>query len=83
MRTSYLKTLLLTTAVSLCVATAEAETPVVRLWAVSDGVRVSPTTGKLIEDRRDIHKDYPTGDYRAGNSVWDASTNNSWTVGLS
>lgn len=44
----------------------------VSLWAVSDGVRVSPVSGKLIEARPGIHKDYPTGDPRTGNLVWDA-----------
>ena len=53
---------------------APAQTPAVKLWAVSDGVRVSPTTGRLLEDRVDIHKDYPSGDFRARNSVWDAAT---------
>jgi hypothetical protein len=46
----------------------------VSIWAVSDGVRVNPVTGKLLEDRTDIHKDYPTGDYRTSNSVWNASS---------
>jgi hypothetical protein len=41
----------------------------VRVWTVSDGVRVNPVTGKLIEDRTDIHKDYPTGDYRSSKNV--------------
>lgn len=45
-----------------------------RVWAVSDGVRVSPITGKIIEARPDIHKDYPSGDFRSRNLVWDAST---------
>ncbi|MHC4718145.1 MAG: glycoside hydrolase domain-containing protein [Planctomycetota bacterium] len=44
----------------------------VSLWATSDGVRVSPETGRYLEDRTDIHKDYPTGDYRSANAVWDA-----------
>ncbi len=52
---------------------AWAQAPPVRLWAVSDGVRVNPVTGRLLEDRTDIHKDYPTGDYRARNAVWDAA----------
>ncbi|MFB3921822.1 MAG: glycoside hydrolase domain-containing protein [Terriglobia bacterium] len=51
-----------------------AQTPTVRLWAVSDGVRVSPTTGRVIEARPDIHPDYPTGDFRVANSVWDAAS---------
>ena len=42
----------------------------VTLWAVSDGVRVNPVTGRLIEDRTDIHNDYPTGDYRSSNAIW-------------
>jgi hypothetical protein len=46
----------------------------VRLWAVGDGVRVSPTTGRLLESRPDIHKDYPVGDARTGNRVWDAAS---------
>jgi Glycoside hydrolase 123, catalytic domain len=46
----------------------------VRLWAVSDAVRVEPTSGRLLESRTDIHRDYPTGDYRVHNPVWDAST---------
>ncbi|MEK7404585.1 MAG: hypothetical protein AAB225_05710, partial [Acidobacteriota bacterium] len=56
------------------VAAAGAQAAEVRLWAVSDGVRVNPVTGRLIEDRTDIHRDYPTGSYREKNSVWDAST---------
>lgn len=46
----------------------------VTLWAVSDGVRVDPVTGRLIEARPDIHKDYPTGDYRRSNLVWDGTS---------
>lgn len=58
----------------LLVATAAwAQAPAVRLWAVGDGVRVNPVTGRLLEDRPDIHKDYPTGDYRTRNAVWDAA----------
>lgn len=44
----------------------------VTVWATGDGMRVSPETGKYLEDRVDIHKDYPTGDYRTRNAVWDA-----------
>jgi glycosyl hydrolase family 123 len=44
----------------------------VSLWAVSDGVRVNPVTGELIEAQPKIHADYPTGDYRSGNPVWDS-----------
>ena len=46
----------------------------VRVWATSDGVRVDPTTGKYLEDRTDIFPDYPTGEYRTKNAVWDAET---------
>ena len=46
----------------------------VSLWAVSDGVRVNPVTGELIEAQPKIHADYPTGNCRAGNSVWDSKT---------
>ena len=44
------------------------------VWATSDTVRVSPETGRYLEDRPDIHADYPTGDYQARNAVWDAGT---------
>jgi hypothetical protein len=53
---------------------AEAQPATVKLWAVSDGVRVNPVTGNLMESRTNIHKDYPAGDSSAGNSVWDATT---------
>jgi len=46
----------------------------VRVWATHDGVRVNPETGRYFEDRPDIHSDYPTGDYKSGNSVWDAAS---------
>src|SRR5262249_4846860 len=52
---------------------AVAQPATVKLWAVSDGVRVNPVTGNLIESRTSIHKDYPVGDFSAGNSVWDAA----------
>ena len=58
-------------AVSLSL-TARAQT--LRVWAVGDAVRVSPVTGNLIEDRTNIHKDYPTGDYRARNAIWESGT---------
>ncbi|HUS06902.1 MAG TPA: hypothetical protein VMZ52_11420, partial [Bryobacteraceae bacterium] len=45
-----------------------------RIWAVGDGVRVNPVTGRLFEARPDIHKDYPSGDPRPGNSIWNAGT---------
>ncbi len=44
------------------------------VWAVGDGVRVDPQTGRLIEQRPDIHEDYPGGNYRARNSVWDGTS---------
>src|SRR5437016_2761032 len=54
-----------------------ADSPVVKLWAVGDGVRVNPLTGKLlIEDRTDIHRDYPVGDFRSKNLVWDGTARN-------
>src|ERR1700747_1170600 len=59
---------------AIFVGTLAAQTTAVHLWAVSDGVRVNPITGSIYEQRSDIHKDYPTGDFRVGNSVWDAAT---------
>jgi len=52
----------------------EHDPPAVQLWAVSDGVRVSPVTGNLIENKPFIHKDYPTGNPREGNLVWDSKS---------
>jgi hypothetical protein len=69
-----MKVFLLLVAFAMGAWPAAAQSPAVKLWAVSDGVRVSPTTGRLIEDRPDIHKDYPSGDYRIQNSVWNGST---------
>jgi hypothetical protein len=60
-------------AVLFAISAAWAQSAPVGLWAVSDGVRVNPVTGKLIEARPDIHKDYPSGDYRTKNPVWDSS----------
>ena len=51
-----------------------AETPAAHLWAVSDGVRVNPVTGRVFEARPDIHKDYPASDFHQANSVWSAAT---------
>ncbi len=52
----------------------EAGQPQIKLWAVGDGERVNPVTGKLlIQDRTDIHRDYPSGDARQGNLNWDAA----------
>jgi hypothetical protein len=45
----------------------------ITVWATGDGVRVNPETGRYFEDRPDIHSDYPTGDYRRKNGVWDAA----------
>ncbi|PYV38853.1 MAG: hypothetical protein DMG06_24620, partial [Acidobacteria bacterium] len=54
-----------------------ADSPAVKLWAVGDGVRINPLTGKLfIEGRTDIHKDYPVGDFRSRNLVWDGKARN-------
>ena len=47
--------------------------PSISVWAAGDGVRVNPETGKYLEDRTDVHKDYPTGDYQKHNGVWDAA----------
>ncbi len=44
----------------------------VRVWATGEGVRVNPETGRYLEDRRDVHVDYPSGDYQRRNAVWDA-----------
>ena len=46
----------------------------VRLWAASDGVRIRPTDGRVLEARPDIHRDYPGGGFRGGNMVWNAAT---------
>ena len=51
-----------------------AQTPAVKVWAVSDGVRLNPVSGHLFESRPDIHKDYPLGDPRGGNSVWNPAS---------
>lgn len=46
-----------------------------KVWVVDDTVRVSPTSDRvLVEGRTDIHRDYPTTDYRKKNRVWDAAT---------
>ncbi len=61
--------------VLMCVSVMpSAATAAVRVWAVSDGVRVNPVTGELLEARRDIHADYPAGDIRRKNLVWDSQT---------
>jgi len=51
-----------------------AQSGTVRLWAVSDGVRVNPVDGRIFEERADIHKDYPAGDFRISNSVWNSAS---------
>src|SRR5689334_20053865 len=58
----------------LAAASVTAQTPSVRVWAVSDGVRVNPVTGQIFEQRTDIHKDYPNEDFRSANSVWSEAT---------
>jgi hypothetical protein len=45
----------------------------INVWATGEGIRVNPETSRYFEDRTDIHPDYPTGDYRNHNVVWDAS----------
>ena len=55
----------------------EAAVPQVTLWAVGDAERVNPVTGSLlIQDRIQIHKDYPRGDFRNWNLTWNGSTKN-------
>lgn len=51
----------------------QAQAPKVTLWAVGDWERVNPVSGKLlVQDRTDIHKDYPAGNFSQRNLVWDA-----------
>ena len=54
-------------------AQREAGPTAITVWATGDGVRVNPETGRYLEDRRDIHADYPSGDYCRRNAVWDAA----------
>lgn len=61
-------------AAALFMARLAAQTPTVQVWAVSDGVRVNPVSGQVFESRPDIHKDYPAGDFRGANSVWNAAS---------
>ena len=68
-----------TVAVAVLAVRLAAQTPAARLWAISDGLRVNPVTGRVFEERADIHTDYPAGDLRAANSVW---TGPSKTVSL-
>jgi hypothetical protein len=35
---------------------------------------VNPITGTVFEERADVHPDYPAGDFREANSVWNAAT---------
>src|SRR5512133_1449010 len=58
----------------LLTARGYAQNPPVRVWAVSDGVRVDPVEGRILESRPDIHRDYPAGDFRKTNSVWSNET---------
>ena len=49
----------------------------VDLWVVDDAVRVNPVTDRLfIEDRVDIHKDYPRTSKRDKNLIWDRASSN-------
>ena len=43
----------------------------ISVWATSDGMRVNPETGRYLEERPDIHADYPGGAYQIRNAVWD------------
>ena len=52
---------------------ADAAGQAVRVWATGDCARVNPVTGRYFIDRTDIHRDYPTGDYRSRNAVWDGA----------
>jgi len=47
--------------------------PHINTWVAGDMVRVDPVTGRYLEDRPDIHHDYPTGEYQRRNAVWDAA----------
>ncbi|MHC4406187.1 MAG: glycoside hydrolase domain-containing protein [Planctomycetota bacterium] len=49
------------------------EETAVTVWATGDCVRVDPQSGRYREDRADIHSDYPGGDYRRRNALWDAA----------
>jgi len=45
-----------------------------KIWAVSDNVRVSPITGKvLVEGKTQVHPDYPSGGFDRKNLVWDGA----------
>jgi Glycoside hydrolase 123, catalytic domain len=45
-----------------------------KIWAVSDNVRVSPVTGKvLVEGKNRIHADYPRDSFQQRNLVWDSA----------
>src|SRR4051794_37843663 len=56
----------------ICITAAAADSG--RVWAIGDGVRLNPVTGRVFEARPDIHKDYPSGDPRQGSAVWNAAT---------
>jgi len=53
---------------------SQMDEPSITVWATDDGVRVNPETGRYLEDRTDIFSEYPTGNYRQSNAVWDAET---------
>src|ERR1017187_6267776 len=57
-------------AAALLAAPLLSQESALHLWAVSDGVRVNPVTGQVFEARPDLHNDYPSPDFRSGNSVW-------------
>jgi len=52
---------------------ADMNQPSATVWATGDGMRVNPESGAYLEDRPDIHKDYPTGNYQRSNAAWDAA----------
>jgi hypothetical protein len=43
-----------TVAVAVLAVRLAAQTPAARLWAISDGLRVNPVTGRVFEERADI-----------------------------
>lgn len=45
----------------------------IRIWAIGDGVRVNPETGKLFEDNPSALPKCISGDYKNKNWVWDSA----------
>lgn len=48
--------------------------PSIRVWAIGDGVRVDPLSGKAFEDNRLVFPDALTGNYRDANQIWNGAT---------